>query len=325
MSRPTLSVGISRNDRVLPLLLGDVTPDLCDLTFEHGTPSQVFWRALDEGAFDVTEMSLASHCILTSRGENPFVGLPVFTSRMFRHNAIFVAERSGIGTPEDLNGKRIGVPEYQMTAAVWARGILSEFHGFDPRSVHWVRAGVNQAGRRERLPLHLPDGYDVTNAPDGVTLNDMIKAGDIDAIIAPQIASAFQRQDGSVRRLFPDCRAAEISYFRATRIFPIMHLLVMRREVHAANPGLAGSISRAFAEAKTMSARHLYDGDAVYVMLPWLVDEVEQTRALMGDNYWPYGIGANRGVLETMLRYLGEQHLLRQSIGVENLFAEGLD
>jgi 4,5-dihydroxyphthalate decarboxylase len=316
-----LKVGMSINDRMLPILTGQVTAPSIELQFESATPSALFWRALHEGAFDVTEMSLAAHAILKSRGENPFVGLPVFTSRMFRHGSIFVSSTSGIMTPQDLAGRRVGIPEYQMTAAVWLRGILQEFYGVKPAQISWVTGGVNKTGRKERIKLDLPSDVRVEAIDDTATLSDMLLANKIDAIMAPQVPDAFRHGDDRVRRLFSDSRQVEEAYFAETGIFPIMHLAVVRRELLAAEPELLAPLFHLFDDARRMALSTLTDADAPYVMLPWQVAAAEQTRTLMGDDYWPYGIEPNRQVLATFIRYLDEQGLLAKPIDVEDLFA----
>ena len=320
----TLHIGIARNDRMLPLLTGDLKLEAHDLRFAEAAPSDIFWRALHGGEFDVTEMSLAAHAILTARGENPFVGLPVFTSRMFRHGSVFVRADAGIAVPGDLAGKRVGVPEYQMTAAVWMRGILQDRYGVAPRSVRWFTGGVNRPGRKERVALRLPEAYSITTIAPDVTLDRMLSAGEIDAIIAPQIPEAFKRGDGAVRRLFESPRREEEAYFAETGIFPIMHLLVVRRSRYEQDPGLARKLYDLFEQAKRRSLDRLYDADAVAVMLPWLVDEIEATRKLMGEDYWPYGIGANRHVLDAFVRHLREQNLIEAPLPIEALFANEL-
>ncbi len=316
-----LSAGMSVSDRMLPLLTGQVTTPELKLNFECDTPNALFWRALHDGAFDLTEMSLAAHAVLTSRNASPFVGLPVFTSRMFRHGSIFVSATSDITHPELLAGRRIGVPEYQMTAAVWMRGILQEHHSVTLTDIHWFTGGVNQPGRKERIALHLPADLHVEPISERATLNDMLLAGEIDAIIAPQIPQAFHQGDARVKRLFGDSREIEEAYFSETMIFPIMHLAVVRRELVAAEPKLADTLFRLFDAARRHAMAALCDTDAPAVMLPWQADEITRTRALMGDDYWPYGIDANRHVLETFIRYLGEQELLARPIEVGELFA----
>ena len=316
-----LSAGMSVSDRMLPLLTGQVTMPEIKLNFEFDTPNALFWRALHDGAFDLTEMSLAAHAILTSRDANPFVGLPVFTSRMFRHGSIFVSATSDISHPEHLAGRRIGVPEYQMTAAVWMRGILQDHHDVTPTNIHWFTGGVNQPGRKERIALHRPANLRVEPISERATLNGMLLAGEIDAIIAPQIPQAFHQGDARIKRLFGNGREIEEAYFAETKIFPIMHLAVVRRELVAAEPELADTLFQLFDAARRHAMATLCDTDAPSVMMPWQADEIARTQALMGDDYWAYGIDANRHVLETFVRYLGEQELLARPIEVDELFA----
>ena len=316
-----LNIAMAVSDRMLPLFTGEVSSPDITLEFDTGTPSELFWRALHEDTFDITEMSLAAHAILTSRDDNPFVGLPVFASRMFRHGSIFVSNASGIERPEDLAERKIGIPEYQMTAAVWMRGILHERHSVAPTDIQWVTGGVNKVGRRERIELRLPAGVHVEPAPGQATLNDLLLAGEIDAIMAPQMPNAFRQGDPRVRRLFNNYRQAEEVYFEETRIFPIMHLAVVRRELAEAEPQLMNMLFRLFDHARQQAMASLTDADAPSVMLPWQVDEAERTRALMGDDYWPYGIDENAHVLETFVRYLGAQGLLARPIEVAELFA----
>ncbi|MGB0554449.1 MAG: ABC transporter substrate-binding protein [Alphaproteobacteria bacterium] len=319
----SLTVGISTNDRMLPLLLGDVPTPGLDLTFDRSSPIGIFRRALQEGAFDVTEMSFAAYCILMSRGERPFVGIPVFVSRMFRHGCVFVRKGSEIETPEQLAGARIGIPEYQMTAVVWMRGILDEYHGVDPKAVEWVRGGVNQPGARgEKMPLLLPDGYSVTDLPEGQSLNSALLAGDIDALITTRMPEG--KESGGLRYLFPDVKAAERAYYDASGIFPIMHLLVVRREIYDRDPSTAQALYDAFSAAKETSLARLYDIDALSVMVPWLVPEIEASFAALGRDPWPYGFRANRKDFNVFLRYLEKQELLAGSLSPEELFAPEL-
>ena len=316
-----LKIGIARNDRMLPVLNGDVSVNGYSLEFSQAEPSEIFWRALKEGAFDIAEMSLAAHAILTSRGESSFVGVPVFTSRMYRHGSIFVSRESGIRSPQQLAGRRIGVPEYQMTAAVWMRGILQDDYGVMPESVAWFTGGVNRPGRRERIELRTPPEYRIESIAKHHTLDAMLCAGEIDAIIAPQIPKSFVHGDGCTRRLFEDPRAEEMQYFERTRIFPIMHILAIRNDRYEDDPSLAGKLIDAFEMAKQQSFNRLYNGDALYVMLPWLVSEIESTMTTMGRDFWPYGIEQNRHVLETFIRYLQNQGLIEGRLGIEELFA----
>ena len=321
MTDHALSVGISTNDRVLPLLLGDVAPAGIQLAFTQGRPSDIFWRALHDGEFDVTEMSLAAHCILASRGENPFVGLPVFTSRMFRHGSLFVRNDADIERPEDLKNKRIGVPEYQMTAAVWMRGILGDDYGLAPSDLSWFTGGVNRAGRKERITLRLPSDHRVRAIAPTDTLDQMLAAGELDAIMSPEIPAGFLSQRPTMRHLFQDVRAREEAYFQRSKIFPIMHLLVVRRSVLQSDPNLARKLFDTFNEAKALALSRLYNADALYATLPWLIPELERVQALMGQDFWPYGLGRNQHVLKIFLSYLQDQKLLQRAVSLNDLFA----
>jgi 4,5-dihydroxyphthalate decarboxylase len=258
-----------------------------------------------------------------SRGDRPFVGIPVFVSRMFRHGCVFVREGSGIEIPEQLAGSRIGIPEYQMTAVIWMRGILDEYHGVDPRAVQWVRGGVNQPGARgEKMPLLLPDGYSITDLPEDRSLNEALLDGDIDALITTRMPEGMK--SGGMRYLFPDVKAAERNYYKTSGIFPIMHLLVLRREIFDRDPSLAQALYDAFLAAKETSLARLYDIDALSVMVPWLVPEMEASFATLGRDPWPYGYKANRKDFNVFLRYLEKQELLAGPLSPEELFAPEL-
>ena|SRR6185312_14722416 len=324
MAPQQLSVGIGLSDRMQPLLEKQVVDDRVTLDFDLSAVDNIFWRALHSDDFDVTEMSLAAYCILHSRGENRFVGIPVFTSRMFRHNSVYVSAASNIRQPSDLAGKRIGVPEYQMTAAVWMRGILEQYHGVRARDVSWFKGGVNKPGRKERIALELPAGYRLTEIPVEDTLDDYLCSGQIDALITAKMPDSFQSGNPAVRRLFPDPRAAEEDYVRKSGLFPIMHVLVLRREVYERDASLARAVYDAFTAAKVYSERRLYDPDALACMVPWLISEMEHTFALLGRDYWPYGVSKNRNCLSVFLDYLAAQGLLRRPVGVDELFAQDL-
>ena len=319
-----LSVGIGVSDRMQPLLERRVRSEQVEFDFDMSAVDNIFWRALHTNAFDVTEMSLAAYCILLSRDQRPFVGIPVFTSRIFRHSSVYVSMASNIQTASDLAGRRIGVPEYQMTAAVWMRGILEEYHGVRVADVTWYKGGVNKPGRIERIPLELPSKYRLQEIPGGDTLDDYLRSGRIDALITAKMPESFKAKDPAVRRLFPDSRAAEEAYFRESGIFPIMHVLVLRREVYERDRQLARAVFDAFLAAKQLSERQLYDPDALACMVPWLIQEMEKIYEVLGHDYWPYGIERNRRCLSTFLGYLAGQGLLRRPVSVEDLFAEEL-
>ena len=324
MSIQRLSVGIGHSDRMQPLLERQVVSEQVELDFDLSAVDNIFWRALHSSDFDITEMSLAAYGILLSRGQRPFVGIPVFTSRMFRHNSVYVSAAADIATPAQLAGRRIGVPEYQMTAAVWMRGILQEYYGVKVKDVSWVKGGVNTPGRKERIALELPSHYNVTEIPADHTLDSYLREGRIDALITAKMPHSFQKKDPAVRRLFPDTRAAEEEYFRRSSIFPIMHVLVMRRHVYERDPELVRAVYDVFAKAKSYSEQRLYDPDALSCMVPWLIPEMERTYEILGQDYWPYGLRKNRKGLSVFLGYLSDQELLRSPLGVEDLFAEEL-
>ena len=317
-----LTVGISTNDRMLPLLLGDVPTPGLDLTFDRSSPNDIFRRALQGGDFDVTEMSFAAHAILISRDKQPFVGLPIFVSRMFRHGCVFVRSDSDIERPEDLAGARIGIPEYQMTAVVWMRGILNEYHNVNSKEVRWVRGGINSpVGRGEKIPLQLPEGYDITDL-EGQSLSEALTANKIDAMITTRLPTGLE--NGSLRCLFPNVKETERAYYMASSIFPIMHLLVLRREIYERNPDLAGALYNCFSAAKAASLERLYDIDALSVMVPWLMPEMAQTSSFFGRDPWPYGLAANKRELEVFLAYLDQQELLQVPLKTGDFFVPEL-
>lgn len=321
MSVP-LTVACGLFDRTLALFHGDVAIEGCDSHFIALSPEEAFYRAFSNAEFDVAELSFSSYLIELSRGEGNYIGLPVFLGRSFRHSSIYVRE-DRIRHPLDLKGCRIGVPEYQVTAAVWARGILSDDYGVLPQDMSWFCGGVEQPGRRDKVSLQLPDDIQVTALQGEQTLSAMLRDGDIDALIAPRVPSCFTRNDAHVRRLFNNAPKIEADYFSRTGIFPIMHILGLRRTLVSQYPWLPRSVAKAFELARTQAELRLRDTTAPVVMLPWLSAELERTCAVMGENYWPYGVQANRKVLETLLRYESEQGLLAEPLSLDAIFAPG--
>jgi 4,5-dihydroxyphthalate decarboxylase len=271
--------------------------------------------------FDCSEMSLSSYAASLQRENPPFIAIPVFPSRYFRHSCIFVSAKSGIRKPEELKGRRVGVPEYQMTAPVWIRGILSDDYGVKVTDVEHFSGGEEEPGRDEKLALDLPK--DIRLRPIGArqTLSRMLADGELDALVTARAPSTFQKEPDKVKRLFPNYVEVEKEYYRRTRIFPTMHTVVIRRDVYAKNPWVAQSLYKAFTEAKSR-AYELYDQTAALpAMLPWFIAHAEETRKEMGDDWWPYGLEPNRKVLETFLRYHHEQGLSRRRLAPEELFA----
>jgi 4,5-dihydroxyphthalate decarboxylase len=250
----------------------------------------------------------------------PFIAIPVFPSRMFRHGSIYVSARAGIRTPGDLVGKRIGTPEFQMTAPVWIRGILAEHYGVPVDSVTYFTGGEEEPGRSEKQKLDLPASIRIQPIGPTQTLSRMLADGEIDALHTARMPSTYA-PGGAVRRLFEDYRTVEQQYFRDTGIFPIMHTIVIRRDVYERNRWVAQSLQKAFVQAQRRTYEDLYVTAALKAMLPWLTAHVEETRALMGEDYWPYGFEQNRRTLDTFLRYHHESGLSKRRLGAEELFA----
>ena len=321
MSRITLTLAAAPYDRILPLVDGRVGVRGIELIYLPQLVEETFWRMARYQEYDVAEFSLSSYLIARDRGEPRLTAIPVFPSRMFRHSAVYVNTRAGIKEPRDLIGRRVGIPEYQLTALLWVRGILADDYGVRPEDIEWYVGGEERAGRREKLPLQLPDRIRIHPIPPNTTLTELLVRGEIDAMIAPRAPSAFLEGHPAVGRLFPNYPEVEAEYFRRTGIFPIMHVVVIRDDVLERFPWVARNLFEAFEAARRIALTDLRQTAALAVMLPWLHAEVERTRALLGEDYWPYGIEANRHVLETAIRYAYEQGLIRQRFRVEDLFA----
>jgi 4,5-dihydroxyphthalate decarboxylase len=321
VSRLRLSLACWNYDRTHALMDGRVRPDGIELTCLDLPVEETFFRMIRHREFDVAEMSLSSYTVSLFREPARFIAIPVFPSRMFRHSSIYVNAQSGIRTPQDLIGKRVGTPEFQMTAPVWIRGILSEHYGVPVDSVTYCTGGEEEPGRSEKQKLDLPPRLRVEPIGPTQTLARMLAEGDIDALHTARMPSTYADGEGPVRRLFPDYKAVERQYFRDTGIFPIMHTVVLRREVYEANRWVAQSLTKAFLEAQRRTYDDLYVTAALKAMLPWLTHHVEETRAAMGRDYWPYGFEANRATLATFLRYHHEQGLSKRRLEPQELFA----
>jgi 4,5-dihydroxyphthalate decarboxylase len=306
-----LTLACGRYDRTQPLIDGRVPVEGVELNFIPLKPGETFWRQLNHQEFDASEMSLSSYSILRSEGDERFIAIPVFPSRIFRHSAIYLKSDSRIEKPEDLKGKRIGVGDYQMTAAVWVRGLLQHEYGVRPEDIQWV------AGKPIRA-IKPPEGIRVEFLAQGASLEDMLERGDIDALVSVMMPAKLGK---GIRRLFRDFRKVEADYYRKTRIFPIMHTLALKRSVYEKNPWLAVSLYKAFCKARDVSYHWLYDTDALPVSLPWVVEDVETTRDVFGPQIWDYSIEGSRPTLDALVRYLDEQKLSRRPVKVEELFA----
>lgn len=316
-----LTLACGDYDRTRALRWGLVETEGIDLNYLCMPVEETFWRSARFREFDVSEMSMGSYLIRRAKGIDDFVAIPVFPSRMFRHAYYFVHAGAGITHPEQLKGRRMAVPEYQITAAVWMRGILEHDHGIAPRDVSWHSGGLYEPGRIEKQHISLPEGVVLEPIPAGRTLSDMIATGEVDALITARAPLTFRDGTNRVARLFPNFREVERDYYRRTRIFPIMHTVVIKREVLDAHPWVAMNLYKAFCAAKDEFVRSFEDDSAMRLMLPGLVAELEEARDLMGEDFWPYGLEPNRHVLETLMGYAQEQGLLEQPLELESLFA----
>ena len=316
-----LSLACWNYDRTRALMDGSVRPEGIDLVCLDLPVEETFFRMLRHGEFDVAEMSLSSYVVSMFRAPAPFIAIPVFPSRFFRHSCIYVNAQAGIHEPRDLVGKRVGTPEYQMTAPVWIRGTLAEHYGVPVDSVTYRTGGLEERGRSEKIALELSGDISVEPIAGMQTLSAMLASGEIDALHTARMPSSFATGDGRVVRLFQNYEQVEAEYFRETGIFPIMHTVVIRRERYERNRWIAQSLFKAFAEAKQRAYDDFAVTAALKTMLPWLTAHVDKTRALMGADYWPYGLEPNRKTLSTFLRYHHAQGLSKRLLAPEDLFA----
>ena len=323
--RVPLTLACWEYDRTAALATGEVRPEGVDLTYLSLPVEETFFRMLRHREFDAAEMSLPEYVISLGdpggSGAGPFIAIPVFLSRAFRHNGIYVNAESGITSPGDLRGRTVGLAEYQLTANVWIRGILAEHYGLPVEAVRYRTGGQHQPGRVAKVAHDLPPEIDIAPIPPDRTLADMLVTGEIDALYTPRTPLPFAQRRPEVRRLFADARAEEERYYRQTGIFPVMHVVVLRRDVYEARPWLAQSLFKAFEEARQRAAARLAETAASRDMLPWLYAEAERTRELMGPAWWTYGLAGNDAGLAAFLRYSREQGLARRHIEPAELFA----
>ena len=322
MSRLRLTLACGDYDRTRALHDGTVVPEGIDLVCLRLPVEDIFFRMARFAEFDAAELSLSSYLVsMTDDGPGRFVAIPAFLSRSFRHSGIYVHTARGVARPEDLVGRTIGLAEYQLTANVWIRGILAEHHGVPVASVRYRTGGLHAPGRAEKLRVALPPDIDIAPIPAGRTLSDMLAAGELDAVYSPRTPQCFRAGHPGVRRLFSDVRAVESDYHRATGIFPIMHVVVLRRDVYDANRWAARSLYRALAAARDEAWRGIDETAALRYMLPWLAAELETSRALLGPDYWSYGLPGNEQTLATLIGYSHTQGLARRAFAPHELFA----
>jgi 4,5-dihydroxyphthalate decarboxylase len=322
MARLKLTLACWDYDRTRALADGSVRPEGIDLVYLPLPVEETFYRMLRGREFHCAEMSLSSYVMTLGAARPPFIAIPAFPSRYFRHGCIFVSAKSGIARPGDLAGKRVGVPEYQMTAAVWIRGILADEYELPVDSAEYFSGGLEQPGRAEKIALELPARIKVTPIGKKQTLARMLAEGKIDALYSARAPSTLRTRPAEVRRLFPDYVAAERDYFRRTKIFPIMHTVVIRRDLHDRHPWVAQSLYKAFLASLKKASEGLEQSAALMAMLPWLAQHVEETKRELGPDWWPYGLAPNRHALKTFLRYHQEQGLSKRRFAPEELFAK---
>ncbi|HVV61838.1 MAG TPA: ABC transporter substrate-binding protein [Pseudolabrys sp.] len=320
MPKLKLSVAVGAYDRTRALVDGTVQIDGVQAACMTLSPEEIFFRAFRHAEFDICELSLSSFTVKTAQGNCPYVGVPAFVSRAFRHTSIYV-RTDRIKKPSDLKGKKIGLPEYQLTANVWARAILDE-HGVKPSEVHWIRGGIEQADRPEKITITLPPDVKLENTPPGKTISALLAEGAIDGFIAPRPPSV-PKGTPNIGWLFPDPTAAAKDYFKRTGIFPIMHLVGVRRELAEKNPWLPGAVLKAFEQSKAAALDLLGDTSATKVTLPFVEEQLKAARDLMGEDFWPYGLDANRKTLETFLHHHHAQGLSQRLVKPEELFHLG--
>ena len=321
MSRLKLTFGCWNYDRTRALMDGSVQPDGIDLNYLNMPVEETFFRMLRHKEFELAELSLSSYTVSMFKPEQPFVAIPAFPSRFFRHSCIYINANSGIREAKDLIGKRVGNPEYQMTAPVWIRGILSDHYGVPVDSVRYFTGGEEEPGRPEKIKLDLPPNIQVQAIGPEQTLARMLLDGEIDALYTARMPSSFLKGGGKVKRLFEDYEQVERNYFKETGLFPIMHVVAIRRDVYEANRWIAQSMLKALWESQRRCYADLDETAALKTMLPWLTSHVEQVKREMGEDFWPYGFEKNQATLRTFLRYHFEQGLSRRLLEPHELFA----
>jgi 4,5-dihydroxyphthalate decarboxylase len=316
-----ITIACGNYDRTRAIRDGRVNVEGCAVTYLPLYPEEIFYRAFHNQEFDISELSFSSYIRTVADGTAPYIAVPAFVSRIFRHSGIYVRADAGIEKPEDLRGKRIGLPEYQITAVVWMRGLLQHEYGVPPEEIHWRQGGQEQAGRKERTPLKPIPGVDLQAIPEDKTLVEMLETGELDALFTARAPSSFLAGKPHIKRLFPNTRIAEQSYYKKTGMFPIMHLIGIRKTLVKQYPWLPASVFKAFCQAKDLALIDLHDVNALLVTLPWLEPETVETEQLMGRDFWKYGVKENKKEIEALTQYSFEQKLVDRKVDIAELFA----
>ena len=319
MSPLHLSIGCGDYDRTRAIADGRVRVEGCRVTYIPLQPEEVFYRAFGHQEFDVSELSLSNYLIQRSQGSCAYIAVPVFPSICFRHSAIYIRTDRGINRPEDLKNRVVGVPDYAMAAAVLVRGMLEDEYGVKPSDIEWRSGGLEEAGRVGMLKINLRP--DVKLMPvAGKALSNMLAGGEIDALVTARVPSCYKNGAPNVGRLFPDFRASEKTYFKKTGIFPIMHVLGIREQLVREHAWIASSVYKAFRQAKAICLAELGEIGPLKITLPWVAQEVEETRRLMGYDFWPYGLDKTGRSLETFIRYCYAHGLIARELALEEIF-----
>jgi 4,5-dihydroxyphthalate decarboxylase len=314
-----LVLAISEYDHVRDLISGRVVPEGMRLICLNLPIEEIFHRFIINREWDVSEMSMAKYVSLISQNDTSLSAIPVFPSRVFRHSSLYVRRDGPVRAPADLVGRRVGVPEWAQTAAVYSRGFLTRQYDIDLASIEWVQAGVDQPGRNEKVRLRLPEGITLAPVIDS-TLSDMLRDGRLDAVLSARPPRCFQEKHPSIRRLFENFLEVEAAYYDETGIFPIMHVIAIRREVLERHPWAAMNLFKAFDEAKNRSLERALDATASRFPIPWSYVHAQRAQSRFGRDYWPYGIDDNRPTLDAFLQYAYEQGVCHRRLAVEELF-----
>ena len=319
MGKLQLSVAMGDYDRTRALVDGRVQIDGVDPVCMLLSPEEMFFRSMRSADFDITELSFSSYLVRHSRGDCPYIAVPAFLSRAFRHTSIYV-RKDRVKRPEDLKGRRVGVPEYQLTANVWARALLQDDFGVSPADIRWVRGGIDTPGRPEKIKLQLPPDVQIESAPEGTTISELLDRGDIDGFIAPRPPSRQALANPQVGWLFDDPTAAAKDYYRRTGIFPIMHVAAIRKSLVERHPWLPMAVLKAFTQAKAAALDLLGDTSATKVTLPFVEEQLKAARETLGEDFWSYGVAPARRTLEAFVRHHHAQGLSSRLVPVDELF-----
>ena len=322
MKKLKISVAMGDYDRNRALFDGRVQVDGCDPIYMLLSPEEMFFRAMRSRDFDVSELSFSSYLVKHANGDSPYIAIPVFLSRAFRHTSIYV-RKDRIQKPEDLRGKRVGIPEYQLTAIVWARAILQQDYGISPHEVIWVRGGIDTPGRPEKIKLDLPRNVRIESAPDSKTISDLLNEGEIDGFIAPRPPSGAAMSNPNIGWLFNDPTAVAKDFYKRTGIFPIMHVVGVRKELAQEHPWLPMALFKAFNQSKACALELLSDTSATKITLPFVEEQLKAAKELLGEDFWSYGVSENTRTLEAFLQHHHAQGLSKRRVELAELFHHG--